>query len=45
MVEKSLLEEETLALDLQENMLLGLFMITVSDVWYPAFADILETTV
>jgi hypothetical protein len=31
MVEKSLLEE-TLALALQENMQLGLFMITVSDV-------------
>jgi hypothetical protein len=39
MVEKSLLEEETLALDLQENMQLGLFMITVSDVWCLA-ADI-----
>jgi hypothetical protein len=37
MVEKSLLEEETLALDLQENMLLGLFMIMVSDVWCLAF--------
>jgi hypothetical protein len=36
MVEKSLLEEETLALALQENML-GLFMITVSDVWCLAF--------
>jgi hypothetical protein len=40
MVEKSLLEEETLALDLQENMLLGLFMITVSDVWCLAFSEI-----
>jgi 3-isopropylmalate dehydratase small subunit len=39
MVEKSL-EEETLALALQENMQLGLFMITVSDVWCLAFADI-----
>jgi hypothetical protein len=37
MVEKSLLEEETLALALQENMQLGLFMITVSDVWYQLF--------
>jgi hypothetical protein len=40
MVEKSLLEEETLALVLQENMQLGLFMITVSDVWCLAFLQI-----
>jgi 3-isopropylmalate dehydratase small subunit len=33
-------EEETLALVLQENMQLGLFMITVSDVWCLFFADI-----
>jgi 3-isopropylmalate dehydratase small subunit len=34
------LEEETLVLVLQENMQLGLFMITALDVWCLAFADI-----